>query len=152
LHFLKQVDPAYTYAQFAARGDTLKKAKKYKEAIRFLSPLKDFPAWTAADKFALAVSQLKLHSHDVISAPSRHDPALDLFVDLYRSSAFPVVEALKKEKGLEPEDLFYLGFRFVEGTSEVRSLGEDLLEFLATKYPRAKVGKSAKNKLKLLAS
>lgn len=151
LHFLKQVDPAYTYAQFAAHGATLKKAKKYKEAIRFLSPLKDFPTWTAADKFALAVSQLKLHSHDVISAPSRHDPALDLFADLYRSSAFPVVEALRKEKGLEPEDLFYLGFRFVEGMSEVRSLGEDILEFLADQYPRTKVGKSAKNKLKLLA-
>lgn len=150
LHFLKQVDPEYAYAQFAARGDKLKKAKKYKEAVRFLSPLKEFPTWTAEDKFALAVSQLKLHSHDVVSAPSRHDPALELFADLYRSSAFPVVETLKKEKGLEPEDLFYLGFRYAEGTPEVRSLGEDVLAFLAEKYPRAKVGKSAKNKLKLL--
>jgi HEAT repeat protein len=152
LHFLKQVALEYAYAQFAARGDKLKKAKKYKEAVRFLSPLKEFPTWTAEDKFALAVAQLKLHAHDVVSAPSRHDPALDLFTDLYRSSAFPVFETLKKEKGLEPEDLFYLGFRFVEGTSEVRSLGEDVLEFLADKYPRAKVGKNAKNKLKLLAS
>jgi hypothetical protein len=152
LHFLKQVDPEYAYAQFAARGDKLKKAKKYKEAIRFLSPLKEFPDWAVEDKFALAVAQLKLHAHDVVSAPSRHDPALDLFADLYRSSAFPVFETLKKEKGLEPEDLFYVGFRFAEGTSEVRSLGEDVLEFLAEKYPRAKVGKSAKNKLKLLAS
>jgi HEAT repeat protein len=150
LHFLKQVDPEYAYAQFAARGDKLKKAKKYKEAIRFLSPLKEFPDWAADDKFALAVAQLKLHSHDVVSAPSRHDPALDLLSDLYRSSAFPVFEALKKEKGLEPEDLFYVGFRFAEGAPEVRSLGEDVLEFLAEKYPRTKVGKSAKNKLKLL--
>jgi len=152
LHFLKQVDPEYAYGQFSARGDKLKKAKKYKEAIRFLSPLKEFPTWTVEDKFALAVAQLKLHSHDVVSAPSRHDPALDLFADLYRSSAFPVFETLKKEKGLEPDDLFYVGFRFAEGTSEVRSLGEDVLEFLAEKYPRAKVGKSAKNKLKLLAT
>ena len=150
LHFLKQVDPEYAYTQFATRGDKLKKAKKYKEAVRFLSPLKEFPTWTAEDRFALAVAQLKLHSHDVVSAPSRHDPALDLFAELYRSSAFPVFETLKKEKGLDPEDLFYLGFRFAEGTSEVRSLGEDVLEFLAEKYPRAKVGKNAKNKLKLL--
>ena len=64
----------------------------------------------------------------------------------------PVCETLKKEKGLDPEDLFYLGFRCAEGTSEVRPLGEDVLAFLADKYPRAKVGKSAKNKLKLLAS
>ncbi|MGH9425045.1 MAG: HEAT repeat domain-containing protein, partial [Terriglobia bacterium] len=152
LHFLKQVDPEYAYTQFAARGDKLKKAKKYKEAVRFLSPLKEFPTWMAEERFTLAVAQLKLHSHDVVSAPSRHDPALDIFADLYRSSAFPVVETLKTEKGLDPEDLFYLGFRFAEGTSEVRSLGEDVLEFLAEKYPRAKVGKSAKNKLKLLAS
>jgi len=152
LHFLKNVDSEYTYARLTARGTQLKKAKKYKEATRFLAPLKDFPVFAAEDKFTLAVAQLKLHSHDMTSVVARHDPVLDLFVDLSRSSAFPVLDALKKEKALGPEDLFYLGFRFAESSAEARTLGEDILELLADRYPRTKVGKSAKNKLKLLAS
>jgi hypothetical protein len=77
---------------------------------------------------------------------------LELLADLYRSSAFPLLEALKKEKTLEPADLFYLGFHFAEGAADERDLGKDILEFLATRYPRTTVGKSAKNKLKLLAA
>jgi hypothetical protein len=152
LHFLKNTDADYGYEQLVSRGAQLKKAKKYKEAIRFLSPLKDFPTYSEEDKFALAVAQLKLHPHDVGTITARHDPALDLLGDLYRSSAFPLLETLKKEKSLEPEDLFYVGFRFAEGPAQERSLGEELLEFLADRYPRTKVGKSAKNKLKLLAT
>jgi hypothetical protein len=150
LHFLKQVDAEYAYGQFAARGAQLKKSKKYREAIRFLTPLREFPSFAAEDKFALAIAQLKLHPHDMTSVTARHDPALDLLADLHRSSAFPVLDALKKEKTLEPEDLFYVGFRFAEGGIEARSLGEDILEFVADRHGRTKVGKSAKNKLKLL--
>ena len=115
LHFLKNVDAEYVYGQFATRGAQLRKNKKYKEAIRFLTPLREFSTFAADEKFALAIAQLKLHPHDVTSVTARHDPALDLLADLHRSSAFPVLDTLKKEKALEPEDLFYLGFRFAEG-------------------------------------
>ncbi|MBM4257689.1 MAG: hypothetical protein FJ147_17580 [Deltaproteobacteria bacterium] len=152
LHFLKQVDAEYAYSQFATRGAQLKKSKKYREAIRFLTPLREFPTFASEEKFVLAIAQLKLHPQDVTSVTARHDPALDLLADLHRSSAFPVLDTLKKEKGLDPEDLFYIGFRFAEGGSEVRSLGEDILEFVADRHGRTKVGKSAKNKLKLLGS
>jgi len=114
--------------------------------------LREFPTFAPDEKFALAIAQLKLHPHDVTAVTARHDPALDLLANLHRSSAFPVLDALKKEKALEPEDLFYLGFRFAEGGTDVRPLGEDILEFVADRHGRAKVGKSAKNKLKLLAS
>lgn len=150
LHFLKQVDAEYAYSQFAARGAQLRKGKKYKEAIRFLSPLREFPTCAPEEKFALAMAQLKLHAHDVAAVTARHDPVLDLLADLHRSSAFPLLDALKKEKAVEPEDLFYLGFCFAEGNADVRSLGADILECVADRYGRTKVGKSAKNKLKLL--
>lgn len=152
LHFLKNVDAEYAYGQFAARGAQLRKSKKYREAIRFLTPLREFPTFAPDEKFALAIAQLKLHPHDVTAVTARHDPTLDLLADLHRSSAFPVLDALKKEKALEPEDLFYLGFRFAEGGTDIRPLGEDILEFVADRHGRTKVGKSAKNKLKLLTS
>src|SRR5207237_6128944 len=94
-------------------------------------------------------------SSDVCSsdlAEFRQHPAVELLSDLCRNSAYPLFEALKKEKSLAPEDLFSLGFSLVERSGEERSLGRDLLEHLASRFPRNKVGKSAKNKLKLVAA
>jgi len=76
---------------------------------------------------------------------------VELFSNLYRTSVFPLLETLKKEKSLAPEELFALGFGLCERSGEERGLGKDLLEHIAARFPRNKVGKSAKNKLKLLA-
>jgi hypothetical protein len=152
LYFLKSVDIEYVYAQLATHGAQLLQKKNYREAAKFLSRLKEFPTFQAEDKYRLALALLKLHPHAVESLARRHEPVLDLFTDLYRSSAFPLLETLKKEKMLEPEDLFYLGFHFVEGGADERDLGKDLLAFLTSRYPRTTVGKSARNKLKLPAA
>jgi HEAT repeat protein len=152
LYFLKSVDVEYAYAQLATHGAQLLRKNNYREAVKFLSRLKEFPTFQAEDKYRLALAQLKLHPHAVESLARRHEPVLELFTDLYRSSAFPLLESLKKEKILEPEDLFYLGFHFVESSVDERELGKDLLAFLTSRYPRTTVGKSAKNKLKLLAA
>jgi HEAT repeat protein len=149
LNVLKQADRQYAYEKLATHGARLVKAKKYKEAVAFLMPLKEFSEFDAEIKFPLALAQLKLHSHTVVT--HRQHPAVDLFTDLYRNSVFPLLEALKKEKSLAPEELFALGFGLSERSGEERGLGKDLLEHIAAKFPRNKVGKSAKNKLKLLA-
>jgi HEAT repeat protein len=147
LHVLKQADAEFVYKQLAEQGARLVKAKKYKEAVGFLTPLKEFAQFKPENKFHLAWAQLKLHAHTVAS--HKNHPAVELFTDLYRTSAYPVFEALKKEKSLAPEDLFALGFGLAERTGQERGLGIDLLEHIAAKFPRNKVGKSAKNKLKL---
>jgi len=149
LNVLKQADGDYAYEKLAAHGARLLKSKKYKEAVAFLTPLKEFSEFHAESKFPLALAQLKLHSHTVAS--HRQHPAVELFIDLYRNSAFPLFEALKKEKSLVPEELFALGFSLSERPGDERSLGKDILEHIAAKFPRNKVGKSAKNKVKLLA-
>jgi hypothetical protein len=151
LHVMKSADANYTYELLASRATQLVKGKKYREAVRFFLPVREFPQCTPEDRFRLAVSQFKLHAHTLGSNAHRQDPTLDLFSALARTSTFPLLESLKKEKTLEPEDLFYLGFCFAERAGEERTLGEGLLEFLAEKHGRTKIGKSAKNKLKLLA-
>ena len=150
MHVLKTASPDYAYEQLATHGTRLIKAKKYKEALPFLTSLKQFSEFKPEHKFLLAMAQLKLHAHTVTPASHRHESAVDLFTDVYRTSTYPVPEALKKEKSLTPEDLFYLGFSFVERPGEERSLGKDLLEHIATRFPRTKCGRNAKNKLKLL--
>ena len=149
LNVFKQADQDYAYEQLAATGARLVKAKKYKEAVAFLAPLKDFPAFKPENKFHLALAQLKLHSHTIAS--HRQHPAVELFTDLYRNSAYPLFEALKRERSLTPEEIFALGFSLVERPGDERSVGKDLLALVASKFPRNKIGKSAKNKLKLVA-
>jgi len=149
LQVLKLADANYSYQQLAGEAARLAKAKKFKEAAAFLAPLKDFSEFKSEDKFRLALAQLKLHAHTL--ATNRHHPAVDLLADLHRNSAYPLFEALKKDRALEAEDLFNLGFSFVERHGDERSLGKDLLEYVATKFPRNKVGKNAKNKLKLIS-
>jgi HEAT repeat protein len=150
LHVLKRVDAEFAYQKLAEHGAKLVKAKKFKESVGFLLPLKDFPGVKPENKFHLALAQLKLHSHTL--ATNRQHPAVELLTDLYRGSAYPVFETLKKEKGLAPEDLFALGFSLVERAGRERGLGIDLLEHIAEKFPRNKVGKNAKNKLKLVTA
>jgi len=148
LNVLKQADEDYSYEQLAAQGVRSLKAKKYKEAAAFLGPLKEFAALRPENRFHLAIAQLKLHGHTVAS--HRQHPAVELIAELYRNPSYALLEALKKEKSLVPEDLFALGFSLVERPGEERALGRELLEHMAGKFPRNKVGKSAKNKLKLL--
>ncbi|MBM4299428.1 MAG: hypothetical protein FJ143_16950, partial [Deltaproteobacteria bacterium] len=149
LHALKQADGEFVYDKLAEQGGKLVKAKKYKEAVPFLTPLKELAQFKPEDKFQLALAQLKRHAHTVAS--HRQHPGVDLVVDLYRNSAFPLFETLKKEKNFSPEEYFALGFNLVERQGEERNLGRELLEHVAEKFPRNKIGKNAKNKLKLLA-
>jgi hypothetical protein len=148
LHVLKQAGAEYAYEQLAGQAAKLIKAKKYKEALPFLMSLKQFPELKTEDKFRCAMAQLKSYPHGV--ATHRQQPAIDQLSDLYRNSAYPVLETMKKEKTLTPDDIFYLGFSLVERPGGERSLGKDLLEHLATNFPRSKIGKNSKNKLKLL--
>ncbi len=147
LHVLKKADAEFAYGRLAEHGAKLVKAKKYKEAVAFLTPLKDFPEFKPENKFHLASAQLRLHAHTVTS--HKNHPAVELLTDLYRNSAYPVFDTLKKDKSLAPDHLFALGFSFIERGGQERSLGIDLLEHVAEKFPRNKIGKNAKNKLKL---
>lgn len=150
LHLLKQANAEFAYAQLAANGARLVKAKKYKEAVASLSPLRDFSVFKPEHQFSLAVAQLKLHAHTV--ATHRQHPALLLVTELHRNSAYPLFEALKKEKSLTPDELFALGFTLAERSGDERTLGRDLLQHIAGRFPRNKIGRSAKNKLMLVAS
>lgn len=62
----------------------------------------------------------------------------------------PVVSRLTKAKALADEDLFYIGFNYAESKDELeQELGAELLEHLVSKSPRGKLGRSARNKLRL---
>jgi len=147
--FLKALDADEVADHVRTRAERVGKSKAWALSAKWLGLLKDSPAFDAETQFAFAVSELKSHPHALTGTVRRHDPALDLLRALAQS-AFPVSERLRKERGLEPDDLFYVAFNLAEGRGEERGLARDLLERLAHNYGRTKVGKAAKNKLKLI--
>jgi HEAT repeat protein len=150
LHVLKNAAVGFVYDRLAEHGVKLVKGKKYKESVGFLTPLRDFSDFKPEHRYGLALAQLKLHGHTL--ATNRQHPAVELLTGLYRGSAYPVFETLRKEKNLTPDELFALGFSLVERTGQERGLGIDLLEHVAERFPRNKIGKNAKNKLKLIGA
>jgi len=148
-HFLNSLDPAALAERIRGRAERLRKAKKFAECARTLALIKDSTNFDEEARYAYAVAQLKSHGHALAAGSRRHDPALDAMKAL-ADSAFPLVERLRKERALEPDDLYYLAFSFAEGLGEVRDAGREILEHLAEKFGRTKVGKMAKNKLQLL--
>ena len=58
------------------------------------------------------------------------------------------LDYLKQAKWLEAEDLFYLGFHFVEGAGVDRTFGGQVLHLLLKRSPKSKLAKDAKRKLR----
>jgi hypothetical protein len=148
-HFLNALDGTALVARVRSRADVLRKKKDFTGTAKWLGLLKDLPAFDAEAKFALAVAQLKSHKHALAATIRRHDAALELLRGLAHS-AFPAAEQLRKERALTPEELFYVAFNFAEGDAEEKATARELLASLAAKHGRTKVGKAAKNKLRLL--
>jgi HEAT repeat protein len=148
-HFLNTIDTEALIKRMRARADVLRKKKNFAATAKWLGLLKDSPAFDTDTRFALAVAELKSHTHALTATIRRHDAALELLRGLAHS-AFPTAEQLRKERALTPEELFYVAFNFAEGDADEKATARELLTHLATKHPRTKIGKAAKNKLRLL--
>ncbi|HYL18678.1 MAG TPA: HEAT repeat domain-containing protein, partial [Burkholderiales bacterium] len=149
-HFLNALDGDALAERVRTRADAVRKKKDFATSAKWLALLKDSPAFDAEVKFALAVAEIKSHKHALSATIRRHDPALELLRALAHS-AFPTAEQLRKDRALVPEELFYIAFNFAEGGGEEeKAVARELLEHLAAKHGRTKVGKAAKNKLRLV--
>jgi hypothetical protein len=100
---------------------------------------------TDDDRYTLASAELARGSHDTRHAARAGDEALRLLGALL-DRGVDVGAQLKKDRSLELDHLYYVGFHFSE---EGHPLGEELLKIVADKGGRAKIGKMAKSKLAL---
>lgn len=100
---------------------------------------------TDDDRYALASLELARSNLDTRPASRAGDEALRLLGALVKHG-FDVAKALRKDRGVELDQLYYVGFHFAE---DGHPLGTELLEEVVKKGGRAKVAKMAKNKLAL---
>ena len=148
-HVLQALDAAWLHEQIRARADKLRKSKRFAESARWLTLLKDSPAWDDEARYGFALATLKSHKRSLAATVRRSDAAVEAFRAL-GNSPFPLAERLRRERVVDPEELYFVAFNLAEERGESRTAARELLEHLAGKFGRTKVGKAAKNKLQLV--
>ena len=153
LALLRATDPAGFAEKLTDKAMRLKRAQEFKEAFSLFRRL-DEASMLGEDeaRYAALVSGLCATDakKDLGRATRTTDPILRQAVELV-TVGYPVARKLKKDRTLTPEDLFFVGFNFAESQDEdEREFGGELLSHLAETSPRSKLGKSAKNKLRLV--
>jgi len=123
----------------------LLKSKKAEQAMMVARVLCRTEQASNEDRYRLAVVELSQGRRDTHPSARARDGSLKALGHLAREG-LDVSKALLKDKLLDLETKYYIGFHFIE---EGHPLGEDLLADVAKKGGRSKLGKMAKNKLNL---
>ena len=150
LHFLRAAAPEFLAESLRKESTRVMKAGRARDAARLRQILRELPVATDEDAYQLALALVKTRRRGLDSPFRRPDPALDVLAAL-EERRFPTSTRLKRERALEPEELYAIGFALAETGGAGQRLGEELLEHLAKRQPRSRVGKSARNKLALSA-
>ena len=130
----------------ALRELAQKLAKKTPERARaVLGLLSRSEHATDDDQYRLASLELAQSRLDTSLTSRVNDEALKHLAGLMKRG-FDIASALRKDRSLDLDHLYYVGFHFTE---EGHPLGEEMLEEVVKKGGRAKVAKMAKNKLAL---
>jgi hypothetical protein len=150
LELFASVDPAGHAALLLARAAKHRRAKRYGEALALFATLDAAEQLDDGARYsALVCGLLATADKKALARASRANPVLRQATEL-AAAGVDISVKLARERSLSAEDLFYLGFNLVEsGDDDERELGAALLQQVVTKSPRSKLGKSAKNKLKL---
>jgi hypothetical protein len=152
LELLRIADPKGYADLLREKAMKLKRAKQHDHAFALLCRLEQGGLLEEEGRYAALVSGLcaTAAKKDLGRATRTTDPVLRQAVELV-TAGYPVAGKLKREKALTPEDIFFLGFNFAESKDEdERDFGGALLGHLVAKSPRSKLGRSAKNKLRLV--
>ena len=127
--------------------DKIKRRKPPERATNVLRLLTRIGQATHDDRYQLASRLLATSHKDTSPTARRGDDALRELARLLREG-YDIVKALRKDRSVGLEELYYLGFHFIE---EGHPAGEDLLQQVVAKGGRKKIAKMAKNKLALAA-
>jgi HEAT repeat protein len=146
LDVVRDADADGVAVAIRALAQKLRKAKNDDKAAAVYGLLCRSDRATDEDRYALASLELARGPKDTRPATRHADESLKMLASLL-AKGFDVGSALRKDRSLELDALYYVGFHFVEAK---KPLGEELLDEVVKKGGRTKVGKMAKNKLSLL--
>ncbi len=144
---VRDADPGGTGEALRALAHRMRKTAPEK-AITVLRVLCRSDGCTDDDRYALAAAELARGAQDTRPAARSGDESLRLLGALL-DRGVDVGALLRKDKSIELDHLYYVGFHFAE---EGHPLGEELLRIVADKGGRTKIAKMAKSKLALASA
>ncbi|MGE0789973.1 MAG: HEAT repeat domain-containing protein [Sandaracinaceae bacterium] len=143
LALVRDRDIKLTMKRLTADIDKARKSRKAAVEARILRGMVRLGVAAEEERYRLAAMRLKESALD--PRARRADQAFEGLLSLARRG-YDVVSALKKDRGVGLEELYYVGFCLIE---EDVGGGEELLEHVIEKGGRKKIAAAAKNKLKL---
>lgn len=148
LFLLREADAGWLRERLAQRASAHRKRGADDGAQRYFRILLRDPACPDAVRFEAAATALRASAKDLSPEARAADPALSQFASLVGRQALDLPKPLAKTSWLDAEDLFYLGFHFVERRGSEQAFGAAVLRLLAKRFPRSKRVKEAANKLR----
>jgi HEAT repeat protein len=148
LFLLRETDAAELRQRLEERAIHWRKKKAYETALLYLRLLIRDPSSGFPIRLELACCGLKVSSHDLAPEARASDPCLQQFATLCQGYETELSDQLEKNKWLEPEDLYYLGFHFAEQVGQQKQFGGKVLRWLVKRSPRTKLAQAAKSKLR----
>jgi HEAT repeat protein len=140
-----QASDAKGTAEALRTSATRMRKKNPDKALAALSVISKSEFATDDDRWSRAVLELLRSPRELSPAARATDDALRQIAAL-AEEGFDVVTQLRKDRSLDPEQLYYVGFHFAEKRDPI---GAELLRVVIDKSGRTKLGKMAKNKLGL---
>ena len=150
LQFLRVAAPDFAAEGLRKQAATYLRGGRARDAARLRALVRELPGADAEDGYQLALALLKSRRHGLDNPIRRPNAALDVLIEI-ESAGFATGPRLRKERGLDAEELYATGFALAETTGPGRAIAEDVLAHLAKKQPRTKIGKAARNKLELIS-
>ena len=144
LDLLTRVKPGEGSDYLIAKAMRLRRARKLNECLGILVFLAQSELLHAEGRYQLALARLlRDHEDGRAVAEGSGNATMGYFAGLVREG-FPVLERLKKESMVTPEDLLRVGAHFSEGVGSERRFGSELLHHLADKHSRQRAGEEAR--------
>ena len=153
LRLLSAVDPDGHADALLARATAHQQAGRHQEAFALLNRLHEGRMLDDKGRYAAVVAGLCAKAGDKkdLGRASRSTHPILRHVSALVTSGFALSAALIEDSAVTNEGLFYMGFNYSESdVSAEEDLGADLLSHLAETTPRSKLGRSARNKLRLM--
>lgn len=148
LHLLREADSAELSERILERAQAWRKRKNFAKALAYLRLLTRDPAMGWTLRLELAACGLKESAKELPHEARSADPSLHQFSQLCQQDAAELFKELSKIKWLDADDLYYLGFHFVEQGGYQRQFGADVLKLVIKRSPSSKTAKAAKSKLR----
>jgi HEAT repeats len=148
LFVLREAGAAELRDRLEAKAAGYRKKEDFEKALLFYKAAARDPASGYSIRVGLATCGLKMSKKDLEAEARVHDSCLHQFSDLIRQDEPATYKEVESTKWLGADELYYLGFHFVDHAGVMGEFGTKVLKLLLKRFPKNKLAASAKNKLK----